>query len=131
MVEMQLIRIVIHETGDEQVIVLKEKNGERSFPIVIGIFEAAAIDRKIKKIRTPRPMTHDLLENAIRGLSASLERIVVTELRDSTFFAKLVLKSNGKIAEIDSRPSDAIALATQWGAPIFVAEEVLDSVATE
>ncbi len=131
MVEMQLIRIVIHETGDEQVIVLREKNGERSFPIVIGIFEAAAIDRKIKKIRTPRPMTHDLLENVIRGMGATLERIVVTELRESTFFAKLVLKANGKVAEIDSRPSDAIALATQWGAPIFVAEEVLEAVGAE
>lgn len=131
MVEMDLIRIVIHETGDEQVIVLKEKAGERSFPIVIGLNEAASIDRNVKSIRTPRPMTHNLVENVIRGLGATLERIVVTELKEGTFFAKLVLTQDGKAAEIDSRPSDAIALATLMHVPIFVAEEVLEAAGGE
>ncbi len=131
LVEMELIRVVIHETGDEQVIVLKEKDGERSFPIVIGLNEAAAIDRGIKRIKTPRPMTHDLLENVLSGLDAILERVVVTDLKDSTFFARLIVRLNGKTAEIDSRPSDAIALATRMQAPIFVADEVLEAVVQE
>jgi hypothetical protein len=125
---MELSRIIISETNDEQVIVLKEINGERAFPIVIGIWEAVAIDRNLKGKKTPRPMTHDLLENVIQGLDSKLERIVVTELRDRTFYAKLVLRRNGKAVEIDSRPSDAIALAVQMRAPIYVEESVLEEV---
>jgi hypothetical protein len=127
-VPMELSRIIISETNDEQVIVLKEVGGERAFPIVIGIWEAVAIDRNIKGKKTPRPMTHDLLENVIGGLEAKLDRIVVTELKDRTFYAHLVLRRNGKAVEIDSRPSDAIALAVQMKAPIYVEEQVLDEV---
>jgi len=125
---MELSRIIISETNDEQVIVLKETNGDRAFPIVIGIWEAVAIDRNLKGKKTPRPMTHDLLENVIQGLDSKLDRIVVTELRDRTFYAKLVLRRNGKAVEIDSRPSDAIALAVQMRAPIYVEESVLEEV---
>lgn len=128
MVPMELSRIIISETNDEQVIVLKEVGGERAFPIVIGIWEAVAIDRNIKGKKTPRPMTHDLLENVIGGLDAKLDRIVVTELKDRTFYAHLILKRNGKSVEVDSRPSDAIALAVQMKAPIYVDEQVLDEV---
>ena len=128
MIHMELSRIIISETNDEQVIVLKEVEGERAFPIVIGIWEAVAIDRNIKGKRTPRPMTHDLLENVINGLDAKLDRIIVTELRDRTFFAKLMLRMSGKMVEVDSRPSDAIALAVQMRAPIYVDETVLDEV---
>jgi hypothetical protein len=125
---MELSRIIISETNDEQVIVLKEVGGERAFPIVIGIWEAVAIDRNIKGKKTPRPMTHDLLENVIGGLDAKLERVVVTELKDRTFYANLILRRNGKSVEIDSRPSDAIALAVQMKAPIYVDEKVLEDV---
>jgi bifunctional DNase/RNase len=125
---MELSRIIISETNDEQVIVLKEVGGERAFPIVIGIWEAVAIDRNIKGKKTPRPMTHDLIENVISGLDCSLDRIVVTELKDRTFYARLVLRRNGKMVEIDSRPSDAIALAVQMKAPIYVNESVLEEV---
>lgn len=125
---MELARVIISETNDEQVIVLKESQGERAFPIVIGIWEAVAIDRNLKQKKTPRPMTHDLIENVIRGLDAHLDRIVVSELRDRTFYAKLVLKRNGKMFEVDSRPSDAIALAVQMKAPIYVEERVLQEV---
>ena len=128
MIHMELSRIIISETNDEQVIVLKEVGGERAFPIVIGIWEAVAIDRNIKGKKTPRPMTHDLLENVIGGLDAKLDRIVVTELKDRTFYAHLILKRNGKSVEVDSRPSDAIALAVQMKAPIYVDEQVLDEV---
>lgn len=125
---MELSRIIISETNDEQVIVLKEVEGERAFPIVIGIWEAVAIDRNIKGKRTPRPMTHDLLENVIGGLDSRLDRVIVTELRDRTFYAKLILRRNGKTVEVDSRPSDAIALAVQMRAPIYVEEQVLEEV---
>jgi bifunctional DNase/RNase len=125
---MELSRIIISETNDEQVIVLKEVDGERAFPIVIGIWEAVAIDRNIKGKKTPRPMTHDLIENVISGLDCSLDRILVTELKDRTFYARLVLRRNGKMVEVDSRPSDAIALAVQMKAPIYVNESVLDEV---
>ncbi|MBI2901394.1 MAG: bifunctional nuclease family protein [Planctomycetes bacterium] len=122
---MELSRIIINETHDEQVIVLKEIGGERAFPIVIGIWEAVTIDRNVKGKKTPRPMTHDLLENVIRNLDANLERIIVNDLRDRTFYAKLILRRDGETIEVDSRPSDAIALAVQMKAAIYVEESVL------
>ena len=102
--------------------------GERAFPIVIGIWEAVAIDRNIKQKRTPRPMTHDLLENVILGLGAKLEKVIVNDLQDRTFYAKLILRRNGETFEIDSRPSDAIALAVQMKATIYVEERVLEDL---
>lgn len=128
LIRMELSRIIISETNDEQVIVLKENDGDRAFPIVIGIWEAVAIDRNIKGKKTPRPMTHDLIENIIGGLDSRLEKVVITDLKDRTFFARLFLKRNGKSVEIDSRPSDAIALAVQMKAPIWVNESVIEEV---
>lgn len=125
---MELSRIIINETHDEQVIVLKEIEGERAFPIVIGIWEAVTIDRNVKGKKTPRPMTHDLLESVIRNLDASLERVIVNDLKDRTFYAKLILRRNGETIEVDSRPSDAIALAVQMKTPIWVEESVLTEV---
>ena len=125
---MELSRIIISETNDEQVIVLREVDGSRAFPIVIGIWEAVAIDRNIKGKKTPRPMTHDLIENVITGLDARLEKVIVNDLKDRTFFARLILRRNGKQVEIDSRPSDAIALAVQMKAPIYVEEKVLAGI---
>jgi len=127
-IRMELARIIISETVDEQVIWLKESEGARAFPIVIGIWEAVAIDRNLKQKKTPRPMTHDLIENVIRGLDAQLEKIIVSDLRERTFYARLVLRRNGKTFEVDSRPSDAIALAVQMRAPIYVDEKVIEEV---
>ena len=129
MVQMELSKIMISETNDHQIIILKEKDGQRSFPIVIGLHEAWAIDRAVKEIPTPRPLTHDLLYNVITGLNANLMRIIINDLKNNTFFAKLVLQRNSESVEIDSRPSDAIALAMQKrDTPIFVEEKVLDEV---
>ena len=128
MVRMDLSRIIITETNDQQIIVLKERDGQRAFPIVIGIYEATAIDRGVKEIRAERPLTHDLVRNIIEALGAELTRIVINDLRDNTFFARLVLTRNGKTVDVDSRPSDAIALAVQRNTPIFVEEKVLDMV---
>ena len=128
MIRMELSKILITETSDYQVIWLRERGGRRSFPILIGIVEAAAIDRKVRDIPTPRPLTHDLLVEVIRGLNAELERIVVSSLRNNTFYAKLILRQNGSMLEVDSRPSDAVAVAVRLDAPIYVEEEVLDAV---
>lgn len=124
--EVELSRILINETSDQQVIVLKERNGQRSFPIVIGIVEIFAIDRRLKGIKPPRPMTHDLLDSIIKNLGAKLEKVVITDLKNHTFYAKIYLSLNGQSVEIDSRPSDAIALGAASDAPIYVAEEVFD-----
>jgi bifunctional DNase/RNase len=126
---MELSKIIITETSEEQVVVLKEVEGSRAFPIVIGIWEAIAINRYVNRQKTPRPMTHDLLTQTIRNLGFSLERIIVNDLKEGVFFARLVLKRNGKSVEVDSRPSDAIALAVQWNCPIYVEERVIEEVA--
>jgi bifunctional DNase/RNase len=127
-VQVELARVIISETTDQQVIVLREKAGERSFPIIIGIFEAVSIDRKIKDIQVPRPLTHDLLAGVIREMGGRLTRIVVNDLRDNTFFAQLHVERDGTDIEIDARPSDAIALAVRVGCPIFAEEKVLEKV---
>ena len=125
-VEVELSKIIINETSDQQIIVLKERYGERSFPIVIGIFEIFAIDRRLKGIEPPRPMTHDLLDSVIKGLDVKIKKIVINDLRNHTFFARISLELNGKSVEIDSRPSDAIALSAGTKTPIYVAEHVLE-----
>ena len=125
-VEVELSRIIINETSDQQIIVLKERNGTRGFPIVIGIVEVFAIDRRLKGIKPPRPMTHDLLASVIESLGARVERIVIDDLRNHTFFAKIHLSVDGRAVTVDSRPSDAIALCAALEAPIFVAEHVFE-----
>ncbi len=125
---MELTRIIINEASDSHIIYLKEVDGERRFPIVIGIFEASSIDRRIRNQPTPRPLTHDLLASAIELLGGELQDVVISELREHTFYAKLRVRHDGEIVEVDSRPSDAIALAVTVDVPIYVAEEVLDEV---
>jgi bifunctional DNase/RNase len=127
-IEVELSKIIINEASDQQVIVLKERYGQRSFPIVIGIVEIFAIDRRLKGITPPRPMTHDLLDSIIKNLGARIERIIINDLRNHTFYARIVLSLNGKIVEVDSRPSDAIALGAAMSAPIFVAEQVFEKI---
>jgi len=125
-VEVELSRIIINETSDQQVIVLKERNGKRSFPIVIGIVEIFAIDRRLKGLKPPRPMTHDLLDSIIENLGAKIEKIIINELRNHTFYAKIYLTSNGRSVKVDSRPSDAIALGVVSNAPIYVADDIFE-----
>lgn len=127
-IQMELSRIIINEVAEQQIIVLREVDGERQFPIVIGSNEALAIDRRLKGIPTPRPMTHDLLATVIEQLGGTIESIEITNLQDHTFFASINIKQNGHSVSIDSRPSDAIALGIASSVPIFVAEHVLDEV---
>jgi uncharacterized protein len=128
LIRCQLVRIMISETEDHQVIVLKESDGDRLFPIVIGFFEAAAIDRRIKGHIMPRPMTHDLLAGVITAMGGQLTRICVTDLKEHTFFANLVIQRGNEEILVDARPSDAIALAVAGDTPIFVEDRVLNEV---
>ncbi|MBU4343484.1 MAG: bifunctional nuclease family protein [Candidatus Omnitrophica bacterium] len=125
---MELNKIRIDENRGEQVIVLKEKEGDRFLPIVIGIMEVTSIKMEISGVTTPRPMTHDLLVSTIAKLGAKLDRIVITKLEQNTFFAKLVLQIDSRFEEVDARPSDSIALALRAKARIFVEEQVLTRV---
>lgn len=132
LVEMELSRIIISEINDQQVVYLREVGGERSFPILIGIFEATSINRRLTAPSPPRPLTHDLLKSVITELGAELQDIVVTSMVDHTYYAVLRVKTaDGEMIEVDSRPSDAIALAVHHDPvlPIFVDDSVLENVA--
>ena len=128
---MELKRIIISEIHEQQVILLREVDGERSFSIMIGIFEATSIDRRVKKMPSPRPLTHDLVANVVEQMGGEISDIYISELRDHTYYAKLRIRQNGEMVEVDSRPSDAIALAVTASVPIYVAEDVLDEVCGE
>lgn len=124
---MQLARIIISEINEHQVVILKEVDGERQFPILIGIFEATSIERRVKSIPRPRPLTHDLLVGIAESLGGELDSVVINELKDHTYFATLRIQYEGELIEIDARPSDAIAVAVTCDPklPIYVEEEVL------
>ena len=125
-VEAELSRIIINEASDQQIIVLKEREGQRSFPIIIGTVEVFAIDRRLKGIKPPRPMTHDLLDRVIEGLGAKIKKIVITDLKFHTFYATLYLSLNGRTVEVDCRPSDAIALSVKSNTAIYVSDHVFE-----
>jgi len=128
-VEMRLAKIIISEISDNQVVFLKEVDGERQFPILIGIFEATSIDRRVKKIARPRPLTHDLLNGIVHAMGGELKSVLIHELRDATYFAKLEIEQGDEVLQIDARPSDAIAMAVAVDPPlpIFVEEDVIES----
>ncbi|MCE9596097.1 MAG: bifunctional nuclease family protein [Planctomycetes bacterium] len=131
MIEVLLGRIVIHEQGDSHYIVLVEKGGKRQFPIVIGRSEVAEIRRVVSNEEVPRPLTHQLAHTIAKELGAEVVRTEIVNLARNTFFAALVLRRDGVELTIDSRPSDAVALALRAKAPIFVAESVLEQVRTD
>lgn len=137
-VEVELSRILINEYSGEQYIFLREKAGQRVFPIVIGIAEALAIDRRLKGEQTLRPMTHDLMASIIEAMGGAVERIVINDLRQlseqdmgQTFIATIHIRQGGRMLQIDSRPSDAIALGVAMSTPIYVAPHVIDAVLKE
>ncbi|MBI4970459.1 MAG: bifunctional nuclease family protein [Candidatus Omnitrophica bacterium] len=127
MIEMILAKIKIDERRSEQVIVLKEKTGNRFLPVVIGISEVQAIKLKLSGVELPRPLTHDLLLSSIQKLGGVVKQIIIDNLENNTFYAKLVVTdSKGAEVAIDARPSDSIAIALRANCPIFIAEKVLD-----
>ncbi len=129
-VQMELSRIIISEVDEQQVIYLKEVDGERMFPILIGIFEATSIDRRVKGFKAPRPLTHDLIASLVESLGAELQDVMISELREHTYYARLRVRHEGELIEVDARPSDAIAVAVtcEPRLPIYVSEDVLNDV---
>lgn len=130
LVEMRLSRIIISDIHDHQIVYLKETEGEREFAIVIGRYEASSIDRRVKREQdVPRPLTHDLVTNVIRELGGELEYIKIHDMKDATYFASLCIKKDGEMIEVDSRPSDAIAVAvtSEPHLKILVSDEVIEA----
>ncbi len=125
-IEMTIKGLMIDPITNMPIVILKDKEGNRILPIWVGIFEANAIALQIENIATPRPMTHDLLKNVLGGLDANVQKIVVCELKDNTFYAMIYLSRNGQVIAVDARPSDAIALALRTKSPIFVEESVVE-----
>jgi hypothetical protein len=130
-IEMSIKGLMVDPITNMPIIILRDKEGQRVLPIWVGVFEANAIALQIENVTTPRPMTHDLLKNVIEDLKATVQKIVVSELKENTFYALIYLdaQSEGVVA-IDARPSDAIALALRTKAPIFVEEDVIDNAKT-
>ena len=129
-IEMTIKGLMVDPITNMPIVILRDKDGQRVLPIWVGIFEANAIALQIENISTPRPMTHDLLRNVIHDLNASVQKIVVCDLQENTFYALIYLGLNGESVAIDARPSDAIALALRTRAPIFVEEAVIDHAKT-
>ncbi|RLE14417.1 bifunctional nuclease family protein [Candidatus Aerophobetes bacterium] len=129
MVEVNVINVAIDIKSKMPVIVLKEKSGDKTLPIWIGLFEAQSIALAMENIKPPRPLTHDLAKSLIEKLKGKVDKVVINDLRNNTFYAKILIRQNGEDIQVDSRPSDAIALALRLKVPIFIEEEVLDKVA--
>jgi bifunctional DNase/RNase len=126
-VEMQIRGLMIDPVTNMPIVVLKDVASDTVLPIWVGIFEANAIALELEKTATPRPMTHDLLRNLALGLNAVVRKVVVSELRDDTFYAVIWMEQDGETVALDSRPSDAIALALRWDCPIYASRAVLDN----
>ena len=124
-VEMKIRGLLMDPVTNMPIVILKDNSGDAVLPIWVGIYEANAIALEIEKVTTPRPMTHDLIKNVLAGLDARVHKVVVTELKEDTFYAVIWMERDGKIISVDSRPSDALALALRVDCPIFVEEEVL------
>jgi uncharacterized protein len=126
-IEMTIKGLMIDPITNMPIIILRDQDGQRVLPIWVGVFEANAIALQIENVQTPRPMTHDLLKNVIDDLRAHVERIVVCELKENTFYARIHMTSSGRAFEVDARPSDAIALALRTRSPIYVEETVIQN----
>src|SRR3954469_20300843 len=127
LIEMTIKGLMVDPITNTPIVILKDKDGERVLPIWVGVFEANAIALQIENVATPRPMTHDLLRNIITDLDGQVDRIVVSDLKDNTFYAVIHLTVRGERVSVDARPSDAIALALRTRSPILVEESVIDN----
>jgi len=126
-VEMKIRGLLMDPVSNMPIVVLKDVNGTAILPIWVGIYEANAIALEIEKVSTPRPMTHDLIRNLLFGLEAGVKKVVVSDLKEDTFYAIIWLEKNGELISVDSRPSDALAIALRLDCPIYVAETVLNT----
>lgn len=126
MIPVEVAQVGLDPTSNSPVVLLREVNGTRILPILIGPAEASAIAMEMQGIRPPRPMTHDLIKRLILGLGGELRRVIIGDLREDTYFAELVVHRADEVVQVDARPSDSIAIALRLGAPIFLADDLLD-----
>lgn len=126
-IEMKIRGLMMDSSTNTPIVILKDVDGNAVLPIWVGIYEANAIALEIEKVSTPRPMTHDLLKTFLTGFDATVSKVVVSELRDDTFYAVIWIERDGDLISVDARPSDALALALRMDCPIFVEEDVLKS----
>jgi len=126
-IEMKIRGLMVDPVTNTPIIILRDASGNSILPIWVGVYEANAIALEIEKVTTPRPMTHDLIKNLLTGVEATVHKVVVSELKDETFYAVIWLEQNGELISVDSRPSDALALALRLDCPIYVEEQVLQS----
>ncbi|NOZ63380.1 MAG: bifunctional nuclease family protein [Caldiserica bacterium] len=131
MIKMRVVGVTLDPVTNVPIIILKDQKNEKTLPIWIGIFEASAIAIKLEGVQTPRPLTHDLLRTIIESFNGKVSRIVINDLKDNVFYAKILIKLGRKTMEIDSRPSDAIALALRTQSPIYINEEVITKLQKE
>ena len=126
-IEMKIRGLMVDPVTNTPIIILRDSSGNSILPIWVGVYEANAIALEIEKVTTPRPMTHDLIKNLLTGFEATIRKVVVSELKDETFYAVIWLEKNGELISVDSRPSDALALALRLDCPIYVEEQVLQA----
>lgn len=131
MIKMKVAGVTLDPVSNAPIIILKDSKDEKTLPIWIGIFEASSIAIKLEGIHTPRPLTHDLLRSVIESLNAKVVRIVINDLKDNVFYAKIHIRMGRRVVQVDSRPSDAIALALRTDSPIYVEEKVIDKLQKE
>lgn len=131
MIKMKVVEVTLDPVSNAPIIILKDSKDEKTLPIWIGIFEASAIAIKLEGIHTPRPLTHDLLRSVIESLNAEVVRVVINDLKDNIFYAKIHIRIGRRVVQVDSRPSDAIALALRTDSPIYVEEKVMDKFQKE
>jgi len=129
MIEVKVVNVAIDVNSKMPVVILKEKSGGKKLPIWIGLFEAQAIALALQDLKPPRPLTHDLTKSLIEKLKGKIEKVVISDLKNNTFYARIMMRKNGEALDIDSRPSDAIALALRFKVPIYIDEIVLDKIA--
>ena len=130
-IPVELRRVIINEVEEDQVVILSEIDGERALPIVIGIFEASSIVRRVKGLPSPRPLTHDLIVETIELLGGDIQDVIITELKDHTYYAKIRVRQDGNLIDLDCRPSDAIPVAVTARVPIYVNEDVFGELPDE
>lgn len=131
LIEVEVFRVLYEPNTKSNLILLKETEGVRVLPVSIGIFEAEAIARALHGIEFERPLTHDLLKNLIKEMGGVLEKVVINDLRENVFYARLIIKKNGALLSLDARPSDSICIATLWGCPIFVGAQVMEKAGVD
>jgi bifunctional DNase/RNase len=131
LIQVEVFRVLYEPTTKSNLVILKEVEGQRLLPLSIGIFEAEAIARALHGIKYERPLTHDLLRNIIREMGGSLEKVIINDLKDNVFYARLIIRKNGELLSVDARPSDSICVATLWGCPIFVGTHVMEKAGIE